>query len=230
MLDIVPSTDAARCGAEAAPAAAAAASSYHALLARITTVRTRLLALSFGAQYDGDADHAGNGDAMFSVIAERVGRQCSAELEQLVDDTLALPQVLSEALARLRASVDALALSCVADERRAEVFLAHGTERGVVELVQEAAAVRVARDGGGLKIKVSVGGEKSAAAGRASKAAARDWEPMRSRRYRGAEPSVMVLPGLEVLGKRSLVLGAGFLGFFVACASAERTWSGRRRG
>ena len=160
VMDLVPAADPARCGAATrvpCADAAAAVDALHALLGKITPVRTRLLARMFTEGHR-DAQKAAPGK-MFGTVAKRLakGPPCDPELERLVDDVLALPPRLRDALRRLRAAADALDVGCVADTRRATVALAPGkTSTKLAAFAQAAATNRVFRSRGGLPLTLAM--------------------------------------------------------------------------
>ena len=162
VMDLVPAPDAARCG-DATPVrcadAAAAVAQYHALLQRITPFRRKLLAAMFSETSHRDTQKAAPGQ-MFATVAKRFAKEspaCDPGLEKLVDDALALPPLLREALRALHAAAPALDVACVADSRRATVALAPGTNAKLAAFVQAAATNRVFRSVGGLPLKMVVG-------------------------------------------------------------------------
>ena len=165
VMDLVPAADPARCGAATrvpCADAAAAVDALHALLGKITPVRTRLLARMFTEGHR-DAQKAAPGK-MFGTVAKRLakGPPCDPELERLVDDVLALPPRLRDALRRLHAAAPALDVSCVADARRATVALAPGTGPGVAAFASRAIANRIHRATPMLHLTMVAAGDAAA--------------------------------------------------------------------
>ena len=158
--DLVPSLSPERCGADRCPVAADAIDRYHELLNRITAVRTRMLELFYRGHHD--ADNYEVRERVFEVLKDRLahdGNTCTPARLKLVDDVLALPDLLREALRDLRAAAaaDVLDVACVAGPREATVHVAPGTSAELLAFVQEAARTRAARDAGGLPLTVRVG-------------------------------------------------------------------------
>ena len=157
IVDVTPSTNLDRCHGEACAAAASAISSYHSLLERISPLRTWLLALLYKYNHGAASapeEYNERGASLMPAVRERLSMlPCDASFLEHVGSLLALPPVLHETLALMRASIPHLEISPVASGRQLSVLIEANVTEELLELLRQAGGERhMAKDGGGLRI------------------------------------------------------------------------------